>query len=302
MTFRISTYQELVSAHRDLPLRSLNSHLIASLFGAGEADFAVVLLLQHFDLGQTSQKLAVIKTIDVDGLCSDLRVLTVDHLQNFSLDELKILGVSSGSPANHIVNTAVIVIATHSATIHGIRELDEDRMLLHDALDVLATDTDNALMVLIRDVEGDGSGHLLLHQSQTLLHRGVVVGQDIDVEVVLAEVIEDDLDVAVAHDLVDLAVLLSAHKFLVLIGEFDLNTNLVLSCGEELDLRQDLESLLDGLIRPSKRKGDLIKGNIGIGVGANVAEQGPELLRAGKQARILLADPPRGMVKLASLK
>ena len=175
-------------------------------------------------------------------------------------------------------------------------------MLLHDALDVLATNADNTLMVLVRNVEGNGCRHLLLHQSQTFLHGGVVVCQDVDVEVVLAEVVENDLDIAVAHDLVDLAVLLAAHKFLVFIGELDLDTNLVLDCSHELDFRQNLESLLDGFIRPSKRKGNLVEGDIGIGVGANITEQGTDLLRAGEQTKIRLVDPPGCRVKLASLK
>lgn len=77
-----------------------------------------------------------------------------------------------------------------------IGELDEDRVFLHDALDVLTTDANDALMILIRHMERDGSWHLLLNQTQTLLHRVVGRSIDVNIEVVLAKVLEHDLHVA----------------------------------------------------------------------------------------------------------
>lgn len=80
-------------------------------------------------------------------------------------------------------------------SIHSIREFDEDRMLLHNSLDMLATNTYDSLMILVGDVERDGCGHLLLNQAETLLHRVIACSHDIDIEVVLVEAIEDDLNI-----------------------------------------------------------------------------------------------------------
>jgi hypothetical protein len=81
-------------------------------------------------------------------------------------------------------------------SVHSIREFDENRMFFHDALNVLATDADYALVVLIGHVERDGSWHLLLNEGHTLLHRVICRCNNIDIKVVLSEAIEDDLDVA----------------------------------------------------------------------------------------------------------
>lgn len=77
-----------------------------------------------------------------------------------------------------------------------VGELDEDRVLLHNALDVLAADADDSFVILIRHVERDRGWHLLLHQAQALLHRFIGRSIDVDVEVVLAKVFEHDLNIA----------------------------------------------------------------------------------------------------------
>ena len=69
-------------------------------------------------------------------------------------------------------------------------------MLLHDSLDVLPTNTDNSLVVLVWNMERDGGRHLLLDQAKTLLHRVITGGHNVDVEIVLVEAIEDDLNIA----------------------------------------------------------------------------------------------------------
>lgn len=78
----------------------------------------------------------------------------------------------------------------------GVGELDEDRVLLHDALDMLSANTNDTLVILIRHMERDRGWHLLLNKTQALLHRFVGRSIDIDVEVVLAKVLEHDLNVA----------------------------------------------------------------------------------------------------------
>ena len=54
-----------------------------------------------------------------------------------------------------------------------------------------------------------------------------VVACNVDEEVVVIEGLELDLDVGGLHDLVDFAVLLSTDKLAVLVGELDLEADLV---------------------------------------------------------------------------
>jgi len=61
---------------------------------------------------------------------------------------------------------------------------------------MLPTDTDDPFVVLVRNMEGDGRGHLLFHKGQALLHRLVRVSVDVDIEVVLAKVLKHDLHIA----------------------------------------------------------------------------------------------------------
>ena len=77
------------------------------------------------------------------------------------LDQVKILSIARRSTTDDIIHLDVVLLFTEAAAVHGVRELHEDRVLLHDALDVLTADTDNTLMVLVRNMEGDGSRHLL---------------------------------------------------------------------------------------------------------------------------------------------
>lgn len=40
-------------------------------------------------------------------------------------------------------------------SVHSIGELDKDRVLLHDTLNVLTADANDALVILVRDMERD---------------------------------------------------------------------------------------------------------------------------------------------------
>ena len=61
---------------------------------------------------------------------------------------------------------------------------------------MLATDSDDTLVVLVRDVERDRSRHLLLNEIESVLGGIVLCSTDIDIEVVFIEAIENDLDIA----------------------------------------------------------------------------------------------------------
>lgn len=70
-----NTYQELIDTQRHLPLRACDGYLITRLFGAGEHNLAVPLLLQIFKVGEAGKELAVVEAIDFDNLRGELRIL-----------------------------------------------------------------------------------------------------------------------------------------------------------------------------------------------------------------------------------
>lgn len=107
-------------------------------------------------------------------LCTSLRNLKstynfLDHVHDFLLDKVQALRVTSRGPADDIVDLDVIIFLAHPTTIHRIGEFDEDRVFLHDALNVLSANTDDPLVILIRHMERDRRRHLLLDQIQAIL-------------------------------------------------------------------------------------------------------------------------------------
>lgn len=123
----------------------------------------------------------------------------LDHVHDLLLDKVQALSITSRSPADDIVDLDIIIFLAHAATVHGVGELNKHRVLLHDALNVLATNADNTFVVLIGDMERDRSRHFLLNEVETILGRVVLIATNINVEVVLIESIEDDLNIACSH-------------------------------------------------------------------------------------------------------
>jgi hypothetical protein len=224
----------------------------------------------------------------------------LDHIHNLLLDQIQALCVSSGCPTNDVVNLDVIVILTDTAPIHGVGELDEHRIFLHDTLDVLTTDADDTLVILIRNMKGDGRGHLLLYQIEPILCRLILSAADIDVEIIFIETVEYYLHITwchryhqekiwllhskirsggereekkkfffsnenphtLPHYLIDLAILLAAYKFFVFVCEFDLHTYLVGAPLDKRDLIDDHHCCLDGIIRSVDRERQIFEANI----------------------------------------
>lgn len=173
-------------------------------------------------------------------------------------------------------------------------------MLLHDALDVLAADTDDPLVVLVRHMERDAGWHFLLDQRKSVLHAVVRRSRYINVEVVLPIVVKKDLNVALTHDFVDLAVLLATDKLFVLVGKLNLDLDRVLLLRDELDGGDDVESDLDLLVDPCDGEGRLLVADVCAGVRRNVMEHGPDLCRRGLPGVRLRGMPPCRRVELAS--
>lgn len=119
----------------------------------------------------------------------------LNHVHDLLFHEIQTLCVSRRGPTDDIVDFDVVIFFTDTATIHSIGELDEDGVLLHDALNVLTTDSNDPLVVLVRNVERDGRWHLLLDEVEPIPSCLVLISADINVEVVLVETVEDDLHV-----------------------------------------------------------------------------------------------------------
>jgi hypothetical protein len=174
-------------------------------------------------------------------------------------------------------------------------------VLLHDALDMLSTNTDDALVILIRHMERDRCRHFLLYECKALLHRLVGCSHDINVEVVLVETIEDNLNIALSHYFVDFTVLLATDKFFMLVGKLDLDTNLILRLRSKLHLRDNLKSRFNCIIRASNSEVKLVEAEIGIRVSADIDKHALDVVGVGKLSGIGMLDEPACTVELASL-
>ena len=73
-----------------------------------------------------------------------------------------------------------------------------------------------------------------------------------------------------AHDFIDLAILLPTDKFFVFIGKFDLNANLILCPFDKRDLSYHHHSSFNSIIGAVDGKRELFKANISPRVGADV--------------------------------
>ena len=73
-----------------------------------------------------------------------------------------------------------------------------------------------------------------------------------------------------SHDLVNLAVLLAADKLLVLVGQLNLHTHLVLAAHHEGNLVDDRHGSLDCIIGAVDRKGQVVKADLRFGVRTDI--------------------------------
>jgi hypothetical protein len=271
------TYQEFIDCQWHLVLRARDSDCITCFFSAGESDLAVELLLELINLVQTSNQLSVVQAIDVNGLGDKLCISFLDHVHDLLLYQVQILGIARRRTTNYIIDLDVVLLLAVASAVHGVGELYKDGVFLHDALDVLTADADDALVVLVGHVERDGSRHLLLDKIKTVLRSVILGAAYYDVEVVLVEAVEDDLHAAVAHDLVDLAVLLTADKFFMLIGELDLHAHVVLRLLDKGDVANHHQSSSYSVVGAVNVEIELLKADFSTRVDANVREHGAHI-------------------------
>jgi hypothetical protein len=200
-----------------LILRARNGNDIAGHFGAGEIDLAVPLLLKFFDFWHSSNELTMVESIDVDILRDKFGILSqrfyisllklpflhvrvthdfLHHIHDLLLDKIQALGISSGSTTDDVIHLDVFVLFSDSTAVHRVGELDEDGVLLHDPLNMLSTNTNDTLVILIWNMEGDGSRHLLFDEIKAISSSLVLIPTHVNVEIVFIEAVKDDLYVA----------------------------------------------------------------------------------------------------------
>jgi len=264
------TYQEFVQGLRDLILRTRNGNDIARLLSAREGDLAVPLLLERLDLRHAGDELTVVEAVDRNRLRDELGINLFDHVHDLLLDKLQIVCVTRRSATDDVVDLDVIVVLANATTIHGIGKLDEHRVLLHDALNVLTSNADDALVVLVWHVERDGSRHLKLHEVQSTLRSLVLRTAHVNVEVVLVEAIKDNLHIALTHDLVDLTVLLAADELFVLVRELDLDTQSALGSLQERKAVDDGHRSLDRVVTTIDVEVQLLERDLSTRVDADI--------------------------------
>lgn len=167
---------------------------------------------------------------------------------------------------------------------------------------MLSANADNALVILIGDVEGDGGRHLLFDKVETVL-GGLILGTaDHNVKVVLVETIKDNLHAAVAHDLVNFAVFLSADKLLVLIGKLNLDAHVVLRLLDEGDVANDHQGSSDSIIGSIDVEVELLEADFGTGIDTDVREHRTNIESSRwTLRRVGVSNKPRCTVELASL-
>lgn len=140
--------------------------------------------------------------------------LGVNEFHNGLLEVIQIHGILRRSTSNDVV--FVVIITTHRGKLFGIREFNVNTVLLHDALDATTTNADNTLMVSLRNMERDLGRKFFLEQRKTLHDRCIIAG-NVNQKVVFVKGLELDLHISCLHDLIDLAVLLSANELAVLV-------------------------------------------------------------------------------------
>ena len=105
-----------------------------------------------------------------------------------------------------------------------------------------------------------------------------------------------------AHNLVDLAVLLTADEFLVLVCELDLDAHVVLRFLHEWDVADDHQCSSNSIVRSIDVEVELLKADFSAGVDADIGEHSANIGGCRwSLRRVRMGNEPRSTVELAGL-
>lgn len=272
------------------------------------------------------QQSAVVPPRNRHGLDDEIFVLGRDEFHHALLEVVEVHRVFRRRPRNDVV--LVVVVPSERSEFLRVGELDVDSVLLHDPLDVLPADADDALVIRLRNVERDFGREFFLKHRETVEGARVVSG-DVDEEVVVVEGFKLDLDVGGFHDLVELAVLLARDELAVFVGELDLEADLVVeglrilprsvrffvtslrkkenTHLDKVELQHQLHRLPNLRLQPMKLEAVTLEDGFGAGSNADVAKDGRDLsgVDRGRGHEDVEGDgeePEGGDVELAGLK
>lgn len=156
------------------------------------------------------------------------------HFQHCFLAFVKRMLIFGRSPRKYII--LGFGITTTSGKLEGIEEFDIDTIMLHDALNRFSLHSNNAFVVLLRNIPiqfGWEFFQELFIPFQNLLQ---LRSHDINQEVVLCITFERNVAVCCFHYFVDLATFLSCYKLLQLVCHFATDANAVWILRVELKL------------------------------------------------------------------
>lgn len=103
------------------------------------------------------------------------------------------------------------------------------------------------------------------------------------------------------HNLVDLSILLPTNEFLVLVGELNLDTDLVLSLSDKLELRDHGKCALDGIVRASGGKTHPVVRQVCLCVGTDIRQHRSYINDSMMMGWLWLLEVPSSAVELSSL-
>ena len=148
-----------------------------------------------------------------------------DHFQDSLLALLKRFFVLEGSPGEDVV--FCFGVSPRRCELECIEELDIDTVVLHNALNSLALDTDDALVVFLRNIPIQLCRKLFTQLLVALLNLFKMRCHDIDQEVVFRITLERNVAVCLFHDLVDLSALFTGNEFLQFISHLAANAHTI---------------------------------------------------------------------------
>lgn len=120
----------------------------------------------------------------------------LDHVHNLLLYHIQTLCIASRGSANNVINLDIIVILSNPSAVHRVGKFNKNRVFLHNSLNVLTANTNDAFVVLVRNMERYGCRHFLLDQIKSVLSSFVLSPTYVDIEVVLIEPVKYNLHIA----------------------------------------------------------------------------------------------------------
>ena len=145
-------------------------------------------------------------------------------LHNRVLQIFQIRRILGRRPCNHII--IIIDVSTEGSKFFRVGKFHIHAKLLHNTLNVFATDANNALVVSFWNIKRHFGGQFFLQLTKTLKCGLWLTTMHLDKEVVVIKRLKTDSNTTAFHNFVDFAILLATNKLTVVGGQFQLKPHL----------------------------------------------------------------------------